>query len=381
MTDLTPNLPFGGPAGDTNAADAGGASTRAITLWLYSVAALVFVMVMVGGATRLTDSGLSITEWRPVLGIIPPLTQADWEHVFALYKQTREYQEVNAGMTLAAFKVIYWWEWSHRTLGRFIALAFLLPFLWFVARKRLNRLQITALSGLFVLGGLQGLLGWYMVQSGLADRVDVSHYRLAAHLGLACLIFIALIWAGRSFLPPCPEAAPTPGAVTVEGIALLVLIFGQIVLGGFVAGLQAGQGYNTWPLMGTHFVPDGLDLLQPFWLNAVENPIFVQFAHRILAYMLVMLGVYHAARAWRIADRATGLWALAVVGALLAQAGLGIITLLRQVPIDLALAHQAGALLVLLLATIHVQRLCVIRVARPSRRLERDGNSPVKERT
>src|SRR4051812_48317770 len=244
------------------------ASLRA---WLLAVAALVFLMVGVGGATRLTGSGLSITEWQPIVGTVPPLSQADWLEAFAKYQQIPQYHHVNRGMSLDAFKVIFWWEWTHRFLGRLIGAVFLVPFLFFLAAGQMPRALLGRLAGIFALGGLQGAIGWYMVRSGLADRIDVSQYRLALHLGLAILIFGGLIWVALSLdeRESRASAAWPPRARGAAAIALLV--FAQIILGAFVAGLKAGASYNTWPLMDGRFVPDGLGAMQPWYLNLFEN--------------------------------------------------------------------------------------------------------------
>lgn len=314
--------------------------------WLLFTAFLVFCMVIVGGATRLTDSGLSITEWKPIMGAIPPLTEADWQEVFEKYKLIPEYQTVNAGMDLQAFKFIYWWEWSHRFLGRFIGVAFLLPLVVFVVSGRIAKTYWPRLIGLFVLGALQGALGWYMVASGLVDRVDVSQYRLSAHLTLATLIYAAMIWValglGRQ------RRWPADGRERMA-FWLAVLIVLQIAAGGFVAGLDAGMAYNTWPLMDGALVPKGLLIMDPAWRNVFENAMTVQFDHRILAYVIAVLV---AGYAYVVQTRSAGLLVLAV----LIQIALGVWTLLWMVPLWLGLVHQGGALLVLAAAlwNLHV---------------------------
>ena len=305
--------------------------------WLFFTAILIFCMVIVGGATRLTDSGLSITEWRPLLGAIPPLTETDWQTAFAKYQLIPEYQTVNAGMSLAQFKFIYWWEWSHRFLGRFIGVAFLLPFIAFAVTGRIAPSYWPRLIALFVLGGLQGALGWYMVASGLVDRVDVSQYRLAAHLTLATLIFAAMLWV--AFGLGQPRRHPADGRETMA-VVLVALIVLQIASGGFVAGLDAGMGYNTWPLMDGAIVPKGLFATQPAWRNLFENAMTVQFDHRVLAYIVA---VSVAGYAYVVQTRSAALMTTAV----LLQVGLGIWTLLWQVPLWLGLMHQGGALILL----------------------------------
>jgi cytochrome c oxidase assembly protein subunit 15 len=328
-----------------------------VRAWLLAVAALVFLMVSVGGATRLTGSGLSITEWQPIVGALPPLSEAAWQDAFAKYRQIPQYEQVNRGMSLEAFKFIYWWEWTHRFLGRLIGAAFLVPFLYFLAIGALPRPVLGRLAGIFALGALQGLVGWYMVSSGLAARIDVSQYRLALHLGLAILIFGALIWVALSLDEP--QAAPAKTQPALAGAAALVaLVFLQILLGALVAGLKAGASYNTWPLMDGRLVPDGLGVMQPWYFNLFENALTVQFNHRVVAYALVVAAARHA---WsvrrRTSDpRARGL-ALALAAAVLAQAALGIWTLLAQVPLALGLAHQAGAAAVFGLAVWHLHGL------------------------
>lgn len=316
-----------------------------IRFWLYVVAGLVFAMVIVGGATRLTDSGLSITEWKPILGAIPPLNDADWQDAFRKYQTIPEYHLVNKGMSVEAFKTIYWWEWSHRFLGRFIGVAFFLPFVFFWATKRIEKAAIPRLLGLFVLGGLQGLLGWFMVKSGLVDRVDVSHYRLSAHLTLALTIYAAIVWTAVGFGKPKRDVFGTANGKRAFAIVGLVLL--QIAIGGFVAGLKAGLNYNTWPLMAGKIIPPGLAMLSPWWMNMFENALTVQFIHRMVAYILFALVLVHALRDRRMTAKV-------VVGAVVGQAILGICTLLWHVPISLALVHQGGALVVLAAAVVHL---------------------------
>ena len=333
------------------------AALPAIRLWLFIMAALVFAMVIVGGATRLTDSGLSITEWQPLLGAIPPLNEADWLVAFEKYKLIPEYTAVNKGMSLDEFKFIYWWEWSHRFLGRFIGVAFLIPFLWFWLTGRIATRLWPRLSLLFILGGLQGALGWYMVASGLVDRVDVSQYRLAAHLSLATVIFGAILWTAYGLAyrrrPPSSGLAWTAALI----VALILL---QVALGGFVAGLDAGMGYTTWPLMDGKFIPDGLFVMEPAWRNLFENAMTVQFDHRMLAYIIAAVVLAHAFIARRTP-------ASLLATAILAQIGLGIWTLLAQVPLSIALLHQAGAMIALALALWNLHAL-LTRAPDPDRR-------------
>jgi heme a synthase len=329
-----------------------------IRMWLYAIAFLVFCMVIVGGATRLTDSGLSITEWKPLLGAIPPLSAEDWQVAFEKYKLIPEYQIQNRGMSLDEFKFIYWWEWAHRFLGRFVGVAFAVPLIYFAVTGKITARLWPRLIALFVLGGLQGALGWYMVSSGLVDRTDVSQYRLAAHLTLAALIFAATLWValGLQRNRRAPENAAQWMALALTGLVLL-----QIAAGGFVAGLDAGQGYNTWPLMEGKLVPDGLLFLQPAWLNFFENALTVQFNHRVLAYILLAVAFFHA---WRHPSRP----ALYLTAAIAAQAVLGIATLLWNVPLTAALLHQGGAMLVLMIAVWNLHRHLVIRLPVPDQR-------------
>ncbi len=327
---------------------------RAIRLWLYAVAALVFAMVLVGGATRLTESGLSITQWQPVMGTLPPLNQAQWQTEFENYRAIPQYRELNPGMSLDAFKTIYWWEWTHRLLGRAIGVAFLLPLLWFLWRGSIGPGLRTRLWVIFGLGALQGAVGWWMVASGLVNRVEVSQYRLATHLILACVIYIALLWTGQRLDEHPP--APAPASVRAGAIALLVLMLVQIYLGALVAGLRAGTIYNTWPLIDGAFVPDAARLFPdaPLWRNFFENPLTVQFDHRMLAYAILICAFAHA---FEVARAAKQRWpvvtAFTLAAAVTLQAALGILTLLWVVPISLALMHQTMAMVVLTVATMH----------------------------
>jgi len=252
---------------------------RALRIWLGAIAALIVAMILVGGATRLTDSGLSITEWQPIMGAIPPLSDADWTHAFQAYQKIPEYTEIKRGMSLEEFKTIYWWEWAHRFLGRLIGAAFFVPFVVFWLAGYIPRTLLPRLAGLFVLGGLQGAVGWYMVKSGLVDRTDVSQYRLAAHFGVALLILGYTLWLvfGLGSERPTPGAEPAPrGAAWIAGL-VLALIFLQLLAGALVAGLDAGMGFNTWPLINGAFVPSGLGEASPWYLNLFENPLTVQF--------------------------------------------------------------------------------------------------------
>jgi cytochrome c oxidase assembly protein subunit 15 len=330
---------------------------RAIRLWLLAVAALVFLTLLVGGATRLTESGLSIVEWKPVTGTIPPVGENAWLAEFEKYQATTQYQQLNRGMTLDEFKTIYWWEWTHRLLGRFIGAAFLFPFVWFLWRGWVERGLKWRLWGIFALGALQGAVGWWMVASGLVGRVSVSQYRLAFHLTLACVIYAALIWTAQSL--PARTALDIPRRLRVEAIAILVLVLMQIYAGALVAGLDAGLSYNTWPLIDGGLVPsmDRLMFIAPAWRNFFENDLTVQFSHRMLAYVVCLAAVLHLIDVRR--SRSTGAMngALLVASAVFLQAALGVATLLHHAPIALSLLHQGMAIILLTAAVWHAQRL------------------------
>src|SRR4051794_32538129 len=324
---------------------------RAVHWWLIAIALLIAVMVLVGGATRLTESGLSIVEWKPVTGTLPPLTDARWAEAFEGYKQIPQYRELNAGMNLDQFKTIFWWEWSHRLLGRLIGIAYLLPFLWFLWRGALGADLKRRLWIIFALGALQGAVGWWMVASGLTERVEVSQLRLATHLVLALLIYAAIVWTLRR-LRERPSTAASP-RLKITGVVLLMLTFVQLYLGALVAGLRAGRVYNTWPEIDGALIPTTARLFfeQPWWRNLFDNTLTVQFEHRMVAYALLALAVLHAADAvGSRAGTAVINGAMMLAGVIALQAVLGIFTLLHQVPILLALAHQAMAIMVLTLA-------------------------------
>ena len=335
----------------------------AVRAWLYFLCLMIFAMILVGGATRLTDSGLSITEWQPILGIVPPMSESAWNEAFALYKQIPEYKIINQGMSLDEFKSIYWWEWAHRFLGRMIGFAFLLPFLYFLFRQRLSRNLKPKLVVMFILGGLQGLLGWYMVQSGLVERTDVSQYRLAAHLSAAVLIFGYIFWVAIRLGKHGAPGSQTAANGKLTAMLLVTCIFVQIALGAFVAGLDAGQGYNTWPDMDGALIPDGLGAMSPWYLNLFENALTVQFNHRIFAYATLLLALLHATLFLKAPDnrkiKITGGMLLLVIWA---QAALGIVTLLAKVPISLGLAHQGMAIIVFVIALIHLSQLTPLPV-------------------
>ncbi|GAB4122871.1 MAG: COX15/CtaA family protein [Rhodothalassiaceae bacterium] len=329
----------------------------AVGSWLLCVAFLVFLMVAIGGITRLTESGLSIVDWRPVTGILPPLDAQDWQEAFAAYRESPEYRINNRGMSLEDFKGIYWWEYIHRLLGRLIGLAFALPLLWFWFSDRIPNGTKPRLVGLLLLGGLQGLMGWLMVSSGLVDEPEVSHIRLTAHLGLAMLIFGALFATALDLLL---ERRHVHGPrLRRIGKLLLALLAIQILLGGLVAGLKAGHIHNSWPSMDGHVFPPGLLALEPMLANLTDNATFVQFAHRLGAYALFVLALFLLLVVMRGRhSRTSRLAALLVFGAILMQAVLGIATLLDHVPISLGVAHQSMAAFVLasVLLFLHLHR-------------------------
>jgi len=322
------------------------AGARALALWLLGVAAMVFAMAVIGAVTRLTESGLSIMEWAPLSGALPPLSGAEWERLFALYRGIPEYRLENAGMTLGEFQTIFWWEWVHRLWGRLIGLAYLLPFLWFLWRRRLPRWLVPHLWALLALGALQGAVGWYMVASGFAERTDVSQYRLVLHLGLALVVYAYLLGLALRLLEPQAGLRPARPGLRAGLWALLALIAVTLASGGLVAGLNAGLAYNSYPLMDGDLVPSGYGMLSPWLANWGENVATVQFNHRLLAH-LTLLGALLLWLANRRLGGAAGR-ALALLPALaLGQLLLGIATLLAVVPVWLGALHQAGAVLLL----------------------------------
>src|SRR3954471_6489215 len=317
--------------------------TRAIRWWLIAVAALIALMVLVGGATRLTESGLSIVEWKPVTGALPPLSEAQWQDAFEGYKKIPQYRELNAGMSLAQFKTIFWWEWSHRLLGRFIGAAYLLPFLYFLWRGLLGAELRRRLWLIFALGAVQGVVGWWMVASGLTQRLEVSQYRLAIHLVLALIIFAALVWTLRRM--NANTTAFGRRRLKITSHILMAVTFLQIYFGALVAGLGAGRVYNTWPDIDGALIPSAERLFfeTPWWRNLFDNTLTVQFEHRMMAYALFLIAVVHALDAVRSrAGAAVVTGALWLAGVIALQAMLGILTLLQQDPIGLAPAPQAG---------------------------------------
>ena len=331
---------------------------RQIAAWLMLCCAMIFAMVVLGGVTRLTGSGLSMVEWDPIFGVVPPLNEQQWEEVFTKYRASPEYQKVNIGMDLHGFKSIYWFEFAHRLLGRSIGVAFLLPLLYFAVRRMLGRPLLVRLAAAFVLGGLQGVLGWYMVKSGLVDRPHVSQYRLTAHLSLALLIYAYLLWLLFDLLFPARASMPAAAGVRRAAPAVLGLVALTIVSGGFVAGLKAGFAYNTFPKMGDQWLPPAGWMLQPGWRNLFENIATVQFDHRLLAMLtlasIVTFWLYARGRSMARPAR-VGVHLLLLVA--IVQVSMGIGTLLLHVPVALAAAHQAGALVLLSAALFVVHRL------------------------
>ncbi len=329
-------------------------SRHQVAAWLLLCCTILFALVVVGGITRLTHSGLSIVEWQPLVGTLPPLSEQAWQETFQKYQQTPEYQKVNLGMSLEAFKGIFWWEYAHRLLGRTIGLIFLVPFLYFLLRSKLDRTHAWQLGGIFLLGALQGALGWYMVKSGLIDNPRVSQYRLTAHLGLAFVIYAAMLWVALGL--SARRELPPPGATRRLwrfSLVLTALIFVMSLSGGFVAGIRAGLVYNTFPLMNGYWIPPQILLLEPWYSNFFENAATVQFEHRLLAWLLAGLvpWFWWRSRHATITPRAR-LWCDALPAVLLLQLTLGIVTLLLAVPVALGAAHQAGALLLLTTALI-----------------------------
>jgi len=320
---------------------------RTIAAWLLVCAALVLAMVVVGGVTRLTHSGLSIVEWQPLVGTVPPLSHSDWDALFAKYRETPEFRLVNFNMDVEGFKRIFWWEYAHRLLGRLIGVVYLLPFLWFLLRRRLDRPLRWRLAYVFALGALQGALGWYMVKSGLVDDPRVSHFRLTAHLGVALAIFAAELWIALDLLsqPKRTQAAAAPFGAA---LALCATIFVMALAGGMVAGLRAGSAYNTFPLMDGHLVPPEILMLEPWWKNFFYNMATVQFVHRAIAWLLILWVPLFWWRALAVPlSSRQRLACNLLLAALALQVALGVATLTLNVPVALAAAHQAGAVLLL----------------------------------
>jgi cytochrome c oxidase assembly protein subunit 15 len=339
-----------------NPASAQSVRPRAVQLWLYAVAALIFLTLIVGGATRLTESGLSITEWKPVTGVLPPVSERGWRDEFAKYREIPQYRELNRGMTIDQFKTIYWWEWTHRLLARTVGAAFLLPMLFFLWRGMVPSGLKARLWLIFGAGAALGAVGWWMVSSGLAGsaRVSVSQYRLAFHLTLACAIYAAIVWTARGMSPRTETPVLPRIRISALGIAILVLL--QIYLGALVAGLDAGRSFNTWPLIDGSFIPSATRLWfeAPWWRNLFENVLTVQFNHRMVAYTIWVLVLLHAEDAWGSAALRP---AFGLVILVTAQAALGITALLNVVPLGLSLLHQGLAVVVLTAAVLHAEAL------------------------
>ncbi len=332
-------------------------NNRQIAIWLFLVCAMIFCMVIVGGVTRLTESGLSIVQWKPISGIIPPIGEEAWQQEFETYKQFPEYQKINRGMSLDEFKGIFFWEYTHRLLGRLIGLVFFVPFVFFLIRRQVSASLKPKLWLMFFLGGLQGALGWWMVKSGLVDHPDVSHYRLTAHLGLAILIYLYIFWVATGLVMERRTSTIGMGKRPARSIVFLVwLIFLQILLGGLVAGLNAGMIYNTWPMMEEQLIPAGLYSMTPWYMNIFENIMTVQFNHRMVGYLIGLWAIfvwYKTLRDSHVYMRMSGhLMVLTVLG----QGILGIYTLIYMVPIPLAAAHQGGAVVALSAALLLLRR-------------------------
>ena len=318
---------------------------RQIALWLLTCAAIIFGMILLGGVTRLTNSGLSMVEWKPLVGIIPPLSQADWQELFLKYQQYPEYQKINMGMTLDEFKPIFMYEYLHRVLGRLIGIIFIIPFVYFYVTKKLSPQLSIRLTIMLILGGCQGVLGWYMVKSGLVDNPHVSQYRLTAHLGLAVLIYSFIVWTALDILNANVNQFRN---LALPSITITGLIFVMILSGGLVAGTRAGYAYSTWPLMGDSFIPAGLYAMQPAWLSAFEDITTIQFNHRILAYIIALFILGFVVKAFYL--KVSGKLRTAVISLLVllvVQISLGVSTLIFYVPISVAATHQVGAVALL----------------------------------
>jgi cytochrome c oxidase assembly protein subunit 15 len=320
----------------------------ALARWLWAVALLVIIVVGVGGITRLTESGLSITEWRPVSGILPPMTEAGWIAEFEKYKQIPEYREINLGMTLAGFKAIFFWEWLHRILGRLVGMALLVPLIWYAWRRAIPAGYGWRLTALAALVGLQGAIGWWMVASGLEYRVDVSHFRLATHLLTALFLLAGLVWTARDLGALAQDRGARPARLTGAAIGVILILFVQLLLGAWVAGLNAGYVASTWPLMNDHFVPEGIDWAGGAWLALTNDPFLIHFLHRwwswVAAIALLLLARSLSRRGARIEARL-------LVAVVVAQMLLGIWTVVSGVSMWVAVMHQVvGAILVAIAA-------------------------------
>ena len=351
-------------AADTAFASDRTAHRRQIGRWLLVCSAAIFVMVVIGGITRLTESGLSMVEWRAFLDAVPPMSDAAWQRLFDLYRQTPEFQHKNFWMTLSDFQTIFWWEYIHRLWGRGLGLLFLIPFVWFLMKGRIERPLLPALLLMFILGAVQGGIGWWMVKSGLVDRPDVSHYRLAVHLTVAFILHGLVLWTAldliRGRLGPAVHPAARPVAPPLAGLslALALWILFVVVTGAFVAGTDAGRAYNSFPLMDGHLVPEAYGVLTPYWLNLLENTAAIQFNHRLVATLTLLAALVLWWKLRRHADPAVRLPANLLALAVAGQYLLGIMTLLAHVPVSLGAAHQGGAFLLFTAAlwTAHAVR-------------------------
>ena len=333
---------------------------KSIAIWLLVCCATIFGMVVLGGVTRLTGSGLSMVQWAPIMGVLPPLGETEWQETFALYQQFPEYQKKNMHMDLDGFKSIFWFEYGHRILGRLIGLLFFIPMVYFIVTKKVSKSLLPKLIAMFILGGLQGLMGWYMVKSGLVNNPHVSQYRLTAHLGLAFVVYAYLFWVAMDLLFPKSDESPAaiPNKVRLFSWLLLIFVFITAMSGGFVAGLKAGFAYNTFPLMAGQWIPDTIGVLEPAWKNIFENVATVQFQHRVLAisaFILVPIFWYLATKAASSSRLRIGLHLLLLM--VVIQVALGISTLLLVVPVPLAAAHQAGALLLFTIMLFVTQQI------------------------
>lgn len=333
--------------------------SKEISRWLFVLAGMVFGMTVLGGITRLTGSGLSMVQWAPILGWIPPIGQAEWDTVFAHYQTSPEFREINAHLDLEGFKNIFWLEYFHRLWGRLIGVVFLLPFLYFLARKRIAWSHVPRLVGMFLLGGAQGVMGWYMVKSGLVDVPHVSPYRLAAHLGLGFVIFAYILWTAMDFYSPTlpPQTGASAPRLTLPTVALAALVFLTALSGAFVAGTHAGLTFNTFPLMDGHWIPENYWLTKPFWLNALENIPAIQWNHRFLAlstFGAIVIFWFFVGR--HAPQKSLRMSTHLLLGMVVIQVALGIATLLTVVPVSLASAHQAGAMILFGLGLLHVRQ-------------------------
>jgi heme a synthase len=348
------------------------ASRKQVGIWLLAIALIILAMVTIGGLTRLTGSGLSITEWDPIMGALPPFTHGEWADAFAKYRKIPQYVLENRGMSLEAFKGIFWWEWTHRFLGRLLGVAFIVPFLWFAWKGAIRKSDWPRMLVLFLLGGLQGFIGWWMVESGLETRVSVSQYRLAIHLGTALLLLVAILWIALEYLrdlksEPRPAGGAKPGEAGTgspfgfathgaSAMGFAVLVYCQMLLGALVAGLHAGLIYNTWPDMNGRFLPEHPLFAKPWWRNFFENPGLAQFDHRMGAYIAAGFAFFLYARGLKLSGYAKASAKL-VAAITIFQIGLGIVTLLSQAPEALAALHQVTAATLLCAAVWHAYEL------------------------